>query len=124
MDTGAGVLDGVTRELIRQVGPDLRRWLAVPRVDVDLVAALYLRTRGVLERWVALPEDVLAHDQPLQDQLALELYLTAAAWQTADKPDPSLLVEIRKGICTVFEACGRSEASRYDRSPLDVWGGP
>ncbi len=48
MDTGAEVLDGMTRELIRQIEPDLKRWLAVPRVDVDPVAALNICTRGVL----------------------------------------------------------------------------
>ena len=37
MDTGAGGLDGLPRELIRQVVPDLMRWLAVPQVEVDLV---------------------------------------------------------------------------------------
>jgi hypothetical protein len=85
-------LDLLARRLMRAAEEDLRSWLGVAQLDHELLGALYLRLREVLER-SAKPDD----DDTVQE-LALAIYLTASAWQSKSDAPVDLLVSLRREI--------------------------
>ena len=89
--------DLVARRLVRAVQDDLRRWQAVPRLEPELVAALYLRVREILGRWPN-PDDGAI------DELALAVYLTTSAWQPTPDRAASLLPILRRDIAEAMHA--------------------
>ena len=89
--------DLVARRLILAVQDDLRRWQAVPRLEPELVAALYLRVRDILARWPT-PDDGAI------DELALTVYLTASAWQPTPDRAATLLPILRRDIAEAMHA--------------------
>jgi len=89
-------LDGQARMLIRASAPMLRQWLGTAQLDPSLIGTLYLRQRSVLENWsLTGGADDHSHKQ-LIEQLAVAIYLTAAAWQTELQPDVSFLSSLRE----------------------------
>ena len=89
-------LDLLTRRLMRAAEEDVRSWLGVPQLDHELLGALYVRLREVLER-SAIPSD----DDTVQE-LALAIYLTASAWQSKSDAPVDLLVSLRREIATTL----------------------
>lgn len=89
--------DLVARRLVHAVQDDLRRWQAVPRLEPELVAALYLRVREILGRWPS-PDDGAI------DELALAVYLTTSAWQPTRDRAASLLPILRRDIAEAMHA--------------------
>lgn len=86
--------DLLARGLLRAVQDDLRRWLEVPQLDHELVAALYLRVIDVLGRRPG------AEEKEAVDELALAIYLTASAWQSRSEPPVTLLSSLRQAIAS------------------------
>lgn len=97
-------LDQQVRMLIRASEPVLRHWLGVPRLDQALIGTLYLSQRGILEHWqMTVAGDDRSHKQ-LVEQLAVGIYMTAAAWQTASQPDVRLLSSLREIVAAGLAA--------------------
>ena len=82
MRRDSATLDCLARRLVQGSEERLRKFLAVDHLDPALVALIYLHVRGVIER--CAEEDAV-------DELALAIYLTAAAWQASDDPPVDLL---------------------------------
>ncbi|MEO6487687.1 MAG: hypothetical protein ABIO78_07095 [Thermoanaerobaculia bacterium] len=90
--------------LIRASAPMLRQWLGAARLDQSLIGTLYLRQRSILENWYAtVAGDNHSHEQ-LVEQLAVAIYLTAAAWQTGSQPDVRLLSSLREIVAARLRA--------------------
>lgn len=84
-------IDLLARRLMRAAEEDLRSWLAVSRLDQDLLGALYLRLLEVLQRSDASDDDTV-------EELTLAIYLTASAWQSKSDAPVDLLVALRREI--------------------------
>lgn len=83
-------LDVVARRMIRASEEGLRRWIGVHQLDNDLLGALYLRVREVLERG-QLDEDMV-------EDVTLTIYLTASAWQSSNEPPLEFLSSLHEVI--------------------------
>ena len=83
-------LDVVARRLIRASEEGLRHWMGVSRLDTDLLGALYLRVREVLDRdkW----------DEDIVEDITLTMFLTASAWQSCDEPSLDVLTTLHEVI--------------------------
>ncbi len=96
--------DVQARMLIRASAPMLRQWLGAARLDHSLIGTLYLRQRSILENWcLTVGADSHSHKQ-LIEQLAVAIYLTAAAWQTGLQPDVCLLSSLREIVAAGLPA--------------------
>ena len=99
--------DLAARRLVRAVQDDLRRWQAVPQLEPELVAALYLRVREILSRWPN-PDDGAI------DELALAVYLTTSAWQPTPDRAASLLPILRRDIAEAMHATTQIKEKKGD----------
>lgn len=106
-------LDAMARRLIRAAEEDLRGWIGVRQLDNDLLGTLYLRVREVLENGES------AGDQAKVDDVALTIYLTASAWQSAGKPPLALLSSLHHVIAKTLahESSATSPAEGERRTP-------
>jgi hypothetical protein len=95
MTQPAKPLDDVARRLIRASEEDLRRWMGTGQLESDLLSALYLRVREVLERGAA-DGDAMVED------IALTIYLTASAWQARAEPPLNLLTSLHRVIAVTL----------------------
>jgi len=96
--------DCQARMLIRASAPMLRQWLGAAQLDQSLIATLYLRQRSVLENWCQTVEADNHSHQQLIEQLAVAIYLTAAAWQTGLRPDVCFLSSLREIVAAGLPA--------------------
>lgn len=95
--------DELARQLILAVQEDLKTWYDVPRIESELIGALYLQLRDVMRRWTELDEAGAV------DELALAVYLTATAWQSpADQPT-ALLPLLRRDIAEAMRAQSKGD---------------
>lgn len=85
-------LDLLARLLIRGAEENLRSWLGVAQLDHELLGALYLRLREVLQR------SSTPIDEDTVQELALAIYLTASAWQSKSDAPVDLLVSLQREI--------------------------
>lgn len=89
-------LDRQARLLIRASEPLLRHWLGAARLDQALIGSLYLRQLHILEHWcLSNAGDDRSH-KLLVERLAVAIYMTATAWQTASQTDLGLLASLRE----------------------------
>ena len=109
MSTGNDT-DLAARRVVRAVQEDLRRWQAVPRLEPELVAALYLRVRDILARWPNPDEGAI-------DELALTVYLTTSAWQPTPDRAASLLPILRRDIAEAMRATNRIHENKEGEQP-------
>jgi hypothetical protein len=109
VNTQAASLDHLSRRVIRDVEVDLRDALRVGHLENEFVSALYLATRGVLERG----GDSL--DIALVDELALTLYLTASAWLGRDDSAIELLASLHRTLCKTLGVNDRQGDEVYAR---------
>lgn len=96
-------LDSCSRRLIEAISGDLRSWFEPAQFEPELIGALYVRLRQILERW---PQ---GSDEELIEELALTVYLTAAAWDPANQPHLASLDSFRVNIA---RALGSNSTSR------------
>lgn len=89
-------LDLVARRLIVAVQDDVVRWCDVPRLEPELVGALYVRLRDILRTSPA--------DDDLLDELALAVYLTVSAWTADGDRIASILPDLRCHIAESMQA--------------------
>lgn len=94
MRLDSSTLDHVARRVVRDSEADLRRFLGVDRLEPELVALIYLHVRGVVER---------CHEDEAVDELALAIYLTAAAWHSNPEPPVDLITELHGVISRVLK---------------------
>jgi hypothetical protein len=90
MRQASPALDVVARRLIRASEESLLRWMNVRQIDNDLLGALYLRVREVLDRetW----------DEQMVEDVTLTIYLTASAWQSPDETPLEFLSSLHEVI--------------------------
>ena len=95
MKRDSATLDCLARRLVQGSEQHLRRFLVVEQLDPALVALIDLHVRGVIER---------CNEEDAVDELALAIYLTAAAWQAGDDPPvdplPALHTVIQRTLDT------------------------
>ncbi len=108
-------VDRQARRLIRASESALRVWLGVPQLDPLLVGNLYMRQREALQQ-MRLANDGLVPREQLIGQLALIIYLTAAAWQVSPQPDIRLLASLRQIVASTLADAG-SNAAGSDETP-------
>lgn len=97
-------LDLLARRMILGAEENLRTWLGVAQLDREMLGALYLRLREVLER------SPTTFDDDTVQELALAIYLTASAWQSRSDAPVDLLVSLRKEISKTLSADSPSAA--------------
>lgn len=104
MSTTEPNLDFLSRRLIQAAKGDLGAYLGSAALEQELVGALYSLVRDVLRQWHP-PATLGAQEKgKLVDELALAIYLTAAAWQSADAHTLELLPSLRRTLAIALGA--------------------
>ena|SRR6266498_6128729 len=96
MRPSANTLDLLARQVIRAGEEDLRRGLGDVQIDRELLGALYLRVREVLER--SDTDDVAT-----AEELAMAIYFTASAWQPNGDTPVELLMSLHQVVSRTLE---------------------
>ncbi len=96
MRPSANTLDLLARQVIRAGEEDLRRGLGDVQIDRELLGALYLRVREVLER--SDTDDVAT-----AEELAMAIYFTASAWQPNGDAPVELLMSLHQVVSRTLE---------------------
>jgi hypothetical protein len=89
-------LDLLARHVILAAEEDLRRSLRGVHLDAELLGALYLRVREVLERSGV-------DDAATAEELAMSIYFTATAWQPNGDAPVDLLLSLHGVISKTLE---------------------
>lgn len=104
MSKDATKLDRQARMLIQASEPLLRHWLGVSSLDRTLIGTLYLRQRRILEHWYVTETSDERSQRNLVEQLAVAMFMTATAWQTAAQPAVDLLSSLREIVAAGLPA--------------------
>lgn len=86
------------RHLIRAAEGDLRRYLGLERLGVELVGELYIRVRNVLVRNLQDEAGDSLSTVQLIDDLALAIFLAVVQNEARDSEAPNLLVGLRRSL--------------------------
>ncbi len=90
-------LDGLALRLIRAMEPALRKHLGDAATDRDLISELYLGLRRSLSEPEHHAEGKPARTSALAHELALTVYMIAAARVSGSEVGPDLLESLQEG---------------------------
>ncbi|HEV2721095.1 MAG TPA: hypothetical protein VG323_13825 [Thermoanaerobaculia bacterium] len=89
-------LDLLARHVILGCEDDLRRSLRGVQLDAELLGALYLRVRAVLER--SELDDIAT-----AEELAMSIFFTATAWEPKGDAPVDLLLSLHSDVSRTLE---------------------
>lgn len=114
MRTATVTINHQARRLIRATEEELRSHLGPKGLSLDLLGEIYIRIQDVLARSGGAERTSAQDRARLVDELALSIYLVAAADEAGSAAAPKLLPNLRRALT---EALKEAQAPATGGSP-------